>query len=135
MTNMRKYLFANVNSVGSRYIKHSGTKPEIWSNYEPIEDVPYLTLTGEPWGIFSGCLFTLPRCSRCRHVVLRCPELCFAVATQQPLVSFGVYKPSGMWNQIDFGSQSLSGQHAEKETNEAEVRHGDGPVGHGKPRN
>ena len=48
-----------------------------------------------------------------------------------------------MWHQIDFGSQSLSAQHAEKETGvlkksftkEAEVRPDAGPVGHGEPRN
>ena len=29
-----------------------GTKPHLWSNYEPLKDLPYLTLTGEPWGVF-----------------------------------------------------------------------------------
>ena len=34
--------------------KAGGTKPQLWSNYEQLKDLPYLTLTGEPWAVFSG---------------------------------------------------------------------------------
>ena len=34
--------------------KAGGTKPQLWSNYETLKDLPYLTLTGESWGVFSG---------------------------------------------------------------------------------
>ena len=34
--------------------KAGRTKPQLWSNYEPLKDFSYLTLTGEPWGVFSG---------------------------------------------------------------------------------
>ena len=42
-------------SRSSQYwTKAGGTKPQLWWNYESFKDLPYLTLTCEPWGVFPG---------------------------------------------------------------------------------
>ena len=51
-------------TIGSRYIaveyntilnkNTKGRKPKLCSDYELTKDTPYLTLTGELWGAFSG---------------------------------------------------------------------------------
>ena len=51
--------------------KAGGTKLQLWSNYEPLKDLPYLILTGEPWGIFSG-LFGENRSRNMERVMVNC---------------------------------------------------------------
>ena len=81
MTNIRTDPFADVNAIGSRYItvghlnieqkQAKQSHVQLWSNYEPLKDLPYLTLTGEPWGVFSG-LFGENRSRNMQRAIAHC---------------------------------------------------------------
>ena len=51
--------------------KAGETKPQLWSNHEPLKDLPYLTLTGEPRGVFSG-LFGENRSRNMERAMVHC---------------------------------------------------------------